>query len=162
MTNQKRTVKLVSFGNGGDTVYFDDKAVCTGYGSPDKPHAADFTSERKTDCLVPDGTPVIDVRPAVDTDKGFRWAIKGPMVNIDLADDDIDPCPTLDNNIMVHAMMSESGNQFGTLAATQIVHKKTSKEPGPLDSVSIQVFVQGWKEHGAKIGQYINKQIIWD
>jgi len=158
----ERTVKLVSFGKGGDTAYFSRNSTCTGYGNPENPHAADFTSDRKTDCIVPDGTPVIDVREAVQTDEGFRWAIKGPLLNPDLPGDEIEECPCLDDSIMVKAMLSDPGNQFGAIAATQIVHRHTSTKPGPLDSVSIKVFVQGWKDHGARIGHYENKHIIWD
>ena len=158
----ERIVKFVSFGRGGDTVYFSRNERCSGYGDPERPHAADFTSEHKTDAIVPDGTPIVDVRSAVETDEGFSWAIRGPMLNPDLPDEEIDLCPSLENSLMVHAMVAEPGNQFGALAAQQIVHKRTQSTPGPLDSVSIAAYVQGWRDHGARIGHYENKQIVWD
>ncbi len=44
--------KLVTFGNGGDTVHFTRGCCSQGYGSPERPHAADPANKN-----IPDGTP---------------------------------------------------------------------------------------------------------
>ena len=152
---EKRIAKLVEFGRGGDTVYFGKGCTCSGYGDPDRPHAA----APHDDLVIPDGTPAVDVRPAIDTDEGYKWVFKGPLVNVDLPDSDVDRCPQPDS-LMACAM---AGNAFGGLLALQEVHRYNSpKTAGPLDSVSIPVFVAGWREHGARIGHYLNGVIVWD
>ena len=152
---QTRIAKLVEFGNGGDTVYFAKGSRCEGYGSPENPHAA----APHDDLTIPDGTPAVDVRPAIETDDGYRWVFKGPLVNVDLPESEVDRCPQPDS-LMACAM---AGNEFGTLLALQECHRHSSPATaGPLDSVSTGVFVQGWREHGARIGHYQNGAIVWD
>jgi hypothetical protein len=88
---------------------------------------------------------------------GFNWAFSGPMVNVDLKDGEIDACPEL-SEIFASAV---SNNQFGTMLA---VHKatKVKQKRGALDKVSIKEYVDGWRDHGARIGRYRGGNIIWE
>ena len=165
--NSKQIVGLVCFGKGGDTVYYKkikgdswSGGTGSGYGNPDKPHAADFSKESKQSVEIPDGTPVVDMRNAVESKDGYAWAYKGPMPNVNIENDTIDKCPDLKNSIVAQAVMSDQGNAFGGIAAMHLVSDRS--KPGPLDSVSAKAYSQGWKEHGARIGHYENRQIIWD
>jgi len=145
----KEPAKLVTFGKGGDTVYYSRHCTGHGYGSPEHPHAADNANHD-----IPDGCPALDTRPATDTDAGWRWAIKGPMVDVDL-ESGIDRCPT-PSPIMAMAM---ADNEYGSLLALQ---KVSTAKAGPLDSVPIAVFIEGWREHGARVGAYKDGQIVWE
>lgn len=144
--------KLVTFGRGGDTVHLGKNHTITGYGSPENPHAATPSDER----LFPDGTPVIDKRQAIETPEGLRWVFEGPMVNVDLPDDEVDMCP--EPSPFFAGAVAE--NQFGTLLAIHHATKRDGKA-GALDSVSIREYIQGWCEHGARIGEYRNGAIVW-
>jgi hypothetical protein len=150
----KKRAKLVCFGRGGDSVDWGRGCSSSGYGTPERPHAADMAN-RTDGQHIPDGCPVIDKREARDL---VRAAIMGPMVNVDLADDGVDRCP------VPSAMMAEAlaGNQYGTLVTAQAVHRATSAAPGPLDRVSTAVYVEFWRAAGARIGHYQAGRIVWD
>lgn len=149
------TIKLVTFGRGGDTAYCTGNATISGYGRPDRPHAGE-SCERHP---IEDGTPALDLLPALETDEGFRHALRGPMVDVNLADDEVDRCP--DPSPIFAAAVS--GNQFGTLLAMQSVAKAAAPAaPGPLDSVSRSAFIAGWLAVGARLGHYQNGRIVWN
>ena len=148
---------LVEFGKGGDTVYFAAErganfscySTATGYGTPEQPHAAHD---------IPDGVPAIDVRAAVETEAGFEWAFKGPIVNVDLPDGACEECPKPSPTFA----MAVAKNGFGRALALQAASKKRRPtEPGPLDRVSVAEYVQGWREHGARVGTYSGGRIVW-
>ena len=120
--------KLVKSGRGCDTVYLGKGHTISGYGSPERPHAGE-TGKANGNLIIPDGTPAIDVRAAVETDDGYRWVFKGPMVDVDLPD----------------------GGCSGY-----------SKAPGAMDYVSTREYVEGWRQHGARIGHYSGGRIVWD
>ena len=82
----ERTAKLVCFGRGGDSVEYGGGCHGSGYGTPENPHAS-------AGCIIPDGTPAIDKRPAIETAEGMNWVFKGPMCNPDLVDDEVTECP---------------------------------------------------------------------
>jgi len=104
--------------------------------------------------------PAIDKREAVDTPEGFKWVYQGPMVDVDLPDGEVDQCPE-PNPIMALAMM-EGQNEFGTMLVLQ-KSSRLAKEPrGPLDSVSISEYIEGWRAHGAKIGKFTNGKYVFD
>ena len=154
----KRTAKLVSFGGGGDTVEYGNGCHGSGYGTPENPHAADPDTHD-----IHDGCPVIDKRAAIETPEGYAWVFRGPMVDVDLPPASVDTCPELADSIMVRAMIADGPtNEFGELAVMQMAHATESKQPGPLDSVDIATYIEGWSEHGARIGHYENGQIVWD
>src|SRR5262249_8926967 len=129
----------------------------TGYGSPERPHAAELGNA--TD--FPDGTPVIDMNPAVDTDAGFTMAVQGPMVNVDLQPGETDACPNLETSIVANAMLAD-GNSLGGLVAMQTLSRRLKTKYGPLDHVDTLTYVGLWREAGARIGQYVKGQIVWE
>ncbi len=145
----EKTVKLVKFGNGGSTVYYSRHHTCSGYDRPE-------TWKPGSD-IVPDGCPVVDVRAAVETPSGYRWVFNGPMVDVDL-ESGIDRCPQ-PSALMATAMIS-GGSEFGQLMLLQAVSDPS--EAGPLDSVDIATYLDGWREHGARTGQVLDGAIVWD
>jgi hypothetical protein len=147
----KRIGKLLAFGNGGHSIEFGGGCRLSGY---DRPETFDGWDD------APDGCPVLDKRPAIDTDAGYRHVFQGPMVNVDLADDQVDECPKLDGNLMVTAMVG-AGSEYGTLAVLQMAHGSKPAGPDPLDSVSTSVYMDGWVKLGARRGVVQNRQIIW-
>lgn len=147
----QRTAKLVCFGNGGDSVEYGGGCRGSGYGTPERPHAAEG-------CVIPDGTPAIDKRAAVNTPEGLAWVFKGPMCNPDLPDDAVEACPEPSQALVAGI----AGNSYGTLMAIHGLHKAKESTPGPLDYVSIRQYVEGWREHGARIGHYEGGVIVWD
>lgn len=143
---KKETPKFVKFGNGGDVVYYSANCTSSGYGTPERPHAAKD---------IPDGVPALDIRPALETDAGYSWVFKGPMLNPDLPDNAVDRCPQ--PSAFFAAGLHES---FQTLL---LIHESTAKETaGALDCVSISEFVAGWVKLGAKFGHYKNGFPVWE
>lgn len=149
------TIKLVTFGRGGDTAYCASDGECkstiSGYGSPDRPHAGE-SCERHP---IADGTPALDLLPAIETNEGFTWAFKGPMVDVDLPEGEVKKCP--DPSPMFAAAVS--GNQFGTLLAVREVTK--GARAGSLDSVCVAEYIREWVNRGARLGHYRNGRIEW-
>ena len=144
-----RQGKLLSFGEGGHSIDFGSGWTLSGY---DEPETFDGWDD------VPEGCPVLDKRPAMDTKEGYWWVFRGPMVNVDLPEGEVDRLRISEDNPMIHAMLSGSGNLFGALAALHI----TSKEPvGPLDYVSTKDYIKGWVNLGAKEGVVKNRSIFW-
>jgi hypothetical protein len=150
---EARIAKLVVFGGGGDTVHCGAGVTITGYGRPDNPHAACVKDDR----IIPDGTPAIDIRAAIETDGGYSWVFEGPMVDVDLADGQVDQCPE-PSEIFAEAV---AGNPFGRLLAIQEAQRARKVRAGSLDSVSIAEYVAGWRKHGARIGEYRAGSIVW-
>lgn len=145
-------IKLVTFGRNGDTAYCArdqwGKSTITGYGSPDRPHAGEGKG-------IADGTPALNLRPALETAEGISWVFKGPMVDVDLAEDAIEKCPE-PSALLAGAL---AGNQYGTLLA---IHQTTKKErAGSLDYVSMSEYIREWVSRGAVLGYYQNDRIVW-
>jgi len=146
----RSVAKLVVFGEGGDTVEYGGGSRGSGYGRPSNPHAADPKTT-----IIPDGTIVLDKRPAVETKDGLSWVFRGPMVNVDLKEGEIERCPT-PSYLLQEALKT---NAYGALLAihrSQQEHEVTS-----LDSVSIVDYCAGWVKVGARIGHYEGGEIIW-
>lgn len=151
--SNKTTARLIKFGRGGDTVYCGHGVTCTGYGSPGNPHAA----RADEDLTIPDGCPVVDVRAAVETADGYRWVFAGPMVDVDLPDGESSECP-IPSPMLVAGV---AGNEYGSLLAIHEATKQASPR-GALDSVSIGEYLAGWRDHGARVGQYLGGAIVWE
>lgn len=152
MRNSKRKAKLITFGNGGHGIDYGRHCRLSGY---DRPETFDSWGE------CPDGTPVIDKRPAVETKEGFSWVFRGPMVNVDLPDGACDALGDVSGNIMVQAMQTDSGNSYGSLAAIHEATRMTGKR-GALDHVSLREYIDGWRAVGARIGVVKDRQFVWE
>lgn len=148
--DKKETIKLVVYSQSGDRAYCTGQTTCSGYGTPEKPHATEGH-------CIPDGTPVVDNRAAVDTDIGFGWVFAGPMLDVDLPDGVVNACP-------MPSLEMAAGLQgaFGTLAALHTAARLEKAPAGPLDMVCVSEYVKGWKEHGARVGHYQNNAIVWE
>lgn len=150
--------KLVCFGRGGHSIDFgridhgsySSTSRLSGYCSPDNPPVS------RDDCEIPDGTPVIDKLPAIETEAGYAWVFKGPMVDVDLVDGDCDECPQ--PSALFATAVAE--NAYGGLLAVHAVGRLAGKR-GALDSVSLREYIEGWREHGGRIGEYQGGRIIW-
>ena len=59
------------------------------------------------------------------------------------------------------AAMAEAPG-FGSMLASQAAHGFGQETAGPLDSVSISKYINGWRDHGARIGHYRNGVIVWE
>jgi len=150
MSTEKAQAKLIIFAQRGDRVYCGGSTTISGYGTPEKPHAA-------AGLVIPDGCPVIDNRATVDTPEGFGWVFSGPMLDVDLPDGAVNACP-----MPSETMRAGLQGAFSTLATLQTVAIATHQPRGPLDFVGIAEYVQGWKEHGARVGHYQNGHIVWE
>lgn len=156
-----KTAKLLQFGKGGYTLYFSKEGLrsCTssGYLSPEsfvKPYHwwADppekLTRHWDGYKFPKEGIPIIDKLPAIKTPSGFHWVFEGPMVDVDLEDGAVSKCPE-PSPTMASAV---AGNTYGALLTEHKEVKKVRKH-GSLDSVSVKEYVDGWREHGARIGR---------
>lgn len=149
--------KLLHFGKRGHTLH-GSNVSSQGYEDPEsfvKPyhwwaHPKDQMSLHWGGWVIPEsGIPVVDVRAAVETDAGYSWVFKGPLLDVDIADGEIERLPDV-SPFMLPAV--EAYGQVGALAET-IKARRTAKA-GPLDGVGIADYVQGWREHGARIGRF--------
>lgn len=112
---------------------------------------------------IPDeGVPVLDKRAAIETNDGYRWVFKGPILDCRLPDGEISRLGEV-SPIMLPAIVA-----YGMVGAL-VENKKAaqSNHAGPLDYVSVSEYIQGWKEHGAKVGVFKldsngNGYITWD
>lgn len=156
-----RTAKLVVFGGGGDTVYLSANAHISGYGSPERPHAAECRDGKDLD--IPDGCPAVDLREAIKTTEGFNWVIKGPMVNIDLDDGARSDLALKDRDMGIVGAIAAGSPEFSSLLQLQRAHEgKRTEKAGPLDHVAIPEYLDGWRAHGAKVGEYQGGTIVWE
>lgn len=140
-------VKLLTFGRGGATAYVSARTTrrCASW-RPDGPLPTDS-----------EGAVVVDTRPAVETRDGFRWAVIGPLVNVDLPPGESRPLPACEPLIAA----AVAGTEYGTLLA---LHYGTQTDgiAGPLDEVSIPAFVAGWRAVGARVGRVIDGRVVWE
>ena len=143
----KRIAKLVHFGLGGHGELYGQGCTCSGY---DRPDTYDYST-------VPDGTPVLDKRPALDSPEGLSWVFKGPICDPDLSDEQIDRCPK--PSPLFAGAMAEGGGTFGMMVAINEAHD--SPDPGPLDSVSVPVYIAGWVKRGARYGIVEGGKVVW-
>ena len=150
MSDKKTVVKLVVFSPAGDRTYSTEGETSKGYGTPEKPHAAAGKD-------IPDGTPVIDNRAAIDTDKGFGWVFAGPMVDVNIPWGAVSKCPA-----PTPEMATGLQGAFATLAGLHLAARQEKASAGPLDMVSVEEYVNGWRDHGARIGRYQGGNIEWE
>ncbi len=171
-TNRKPVVaKLLSFGAGGHMIHATNQ-TCSGYCSPEDfcalyhwwTHPAGQMSSHWSDYEVPaGGIPCIDKRAAVETPAGRAWAFAGPLVDVDLPDGEAEDCPEPSPFLAAGV----AGNAYGSLLGLQAAQRATGAKRCALDSVSIAEYIQGWREHGARIGRaYRNPdgsgRIVWE
>lgn len=161
MAKRTAKAKLLKFGQGGHTLHYVEEGYsncsCQGYCDPESfvkayhwwAHPAEQLSYHFEGYDIPvEGIPVIDVREAVSTPEGYKWVFRGPLLDVQLAEGEVDELGKI-NPLMAVAM---AGNAYGTLIADHLVTKASSAR-GSLDGVSVGEYVKGWREHGARIGR---------
>jgi hypothetical protein len=141
--------KLHKFAQYRDILYFTNKTQRSAYGTPEKPQASEGIT-------IPDGTPALDIRAAIETDKGFAWVFAGPMLDPDIPDGQASLCPTPSA-----CMLNGLEGAFKTLATLQAAKPEAAAARGPLDMVGVAEYVEGWKKHGARVGAYAGGTIVW-
>lgn len=150
----KYICRILSFGNGGHSEHYkkqgNTSSSLSGYDKPENWKPKENTDYSQ--CIV------INKIPALDTPEGYRHVFTGPMVSPDLEGDGIEECPT-PSDIMANALQ---GNAYGSLLNLQAAQKTVGKTPGALDSVSPEVYANGWRSLGAKIGRVENNKIVWE
>ena len=153
----KNTARVLSFGKGGHTIYYSGHGTCSGYCDPE----SFINRDNHSDEVWPsDGVPVVDMRSAVDTKEGWSWVFKGPMLDPDIKDGEVDKCPALEPFHVV----AFSG--FGSALLAGVSSQLTKERAGALDSVSTKEWVEGWRNHGARVGRCFVKDnqttIVWE
>ena len=156
---EEQQPKLVTFGRGGATVYFSKWSQLQTYDSREQFFKASkwwaHNYETIRDVSQYEGVPFCDKTKAVESDAGFKFAIRGPMVNVDLPTGKISECPQPSE--FLAAGVSE---EFKTLLAMQVLSKARKVKAGPLDEVSISEYLDGWREYGATIGTIRNGKFV--
>lgn len=144
MTTSTRTAKLVMWGLGGISVEWG--GGCSSSGCTTR------------DFLRPDfdGAVILDKRAAVQTPEGLLWVFKGPIVDVDLDDGDCDVLGSHDISVSLAAGVE--GVYAGLLAS----HVGNAAARGPLDSVSMGEYIQGWVDRGARVGRIVDGDVVWD
>jgi len=166
MKTEQRPAKVVVLNRSGWRVHYPEpeKKGLGGYATGREPEPPLETEEFR----IEDGTPVLDIRQAVETEQGKRWSIIGPLCDASLEPGEIRKGgyagPELQEVL--------EGTLHGTVA---MIHEALSNPPqsvGPLDSVSAQEYVKGWvRNGGARLGTYQNgkpvfqqegaQQVLW-
>lgn len=152
ITSEDEQPKLVVFGNGGTTVHFSNSHRCTG----EKSREAFFAPSRwwthewaeRKGIEQWEGVPFVDLRAAVETEAGYRLCIAGPMVNVDLAEGEVDALPDV-SPLMAGAMQ---GTSYGGLLTLQKASKVAGRKAGPLDGICVSEYMALWREVGADVG----------
>jgi len=153
---------LIYFGLAGHGVELseqreDSRSIShiSGYDSPESFERC-LVSERRSIYPALAHVPVLDKRPALKKHPGYAYS--SPLVDVRLSDGEVDRI----NKESALEMLPGLSGGFDTLAALAIAHK--GKEPGPLDSVSVQDYIQWWTSRGARLGRMDSSglRIIWN
>lgn len=156
-TTHSNTPKLLTFGQGGHTLHFGDGHTQSGYRSIrdyfDVWHWWADQCLKVTDITQYEGVPFIDMCPALVTKEGLRMVLSGPMVKVDLADEEVDICPE-PSGMMAAGLMGQRDKTFAAMLGLHKASKKSGKYSGlgPLDSVSTKQYMELWREAGGTVG----------
>lgn len=168
--------RLLEFGARGHAIAYSNPPYrnchLSGYDSPDKfgplehwwAHGPEEMISPWGSLTVPaDGIPCLDKREAVKTEAGYSWVFRGPMCDPDLPDGEVDACPMPDP--MFAAAVAD--NAYGSLLVEHVASRAQKRARSGLDSVSVAEYVQGWREHGAKVGRAFREadgsaRIVWE
>lgn len=92
----------------------------------------------------------------------IMFVVRGPMCDTKLADDEVSEMPDISNSCFAQAVMSQPGNGFGDMLRVAEAQKKAKTKYSSLDSVSMKEYCRLWKEKGARIGRFLNGEIVWE
>jgi len=104
--------------------------------------------------LLEDGGTVID-KWNVDSETFTHLVISGPMVAVELPDDEVDACPEIPDYMLGPGGLKGS---FWLFAA----NKKANRKWSGLDRVSLKTYTDMWRDAGARIGKRDGDVIRWE
>jgi len=145
---------LICFGLGGHTLYYRNNRTLQGYLRPNDVSVEE--AKEWEDC------PVLDIRGALNTEAGRKWVLIGPMVNPDLPPGECTRLQVGPVTPLEHILLEDSENPIGKLYRLHLACTLTNSKPGPLDRVSVEEYIQGWRKVGAKSGRVVGGRIVWD
>lgn len=160
-TMQADKAALVMFRPGGHAVYCQptgtaSRITLSGYETPE-------TWEPVEELVVPAGTPVLDLRPALEADPAL--AVRAPLLRVDLEPGEIDRwADGLPDDPVLRALALAPAAGFGSVGALAVVEaaKPPGAEPGPMDRIGVSDYVHWWTAHGARAGRWDGQRISWD
>jgi len=147
---QDEPAKLVTFGEGGNTVEYTRNHHSSWYRVPEN-----FFGEGAYDPADFEGVPYVDKRPAIATDEGFKFVFTGPMCNVDLAPGEVDRFDMSNamGSVVGPALMLDEGNAYGSILGIALAQNLDGSEYGSLDSVDTATYLALWRKLGAEIGE---------
>lgn len=152
-------IVLVTFGLGGHQCYFENKGhTLSGYRDPGNFILELIRPTGKYCDMVPQGTPVIDMREILNRRPKLAWL--SPLVDVTLQDNEICRCGQFSQWLSEALCHNTKSTTFGHMVDT---HQKVIALglPGPLDYVSVGTFVRWWECAGARIGSVKDGIILW-
>jgi hypothetical protein len=111
-----------------------------------------------------EGAYVLDQR-TVPENSLVRAVLRAPLVDVKLEPNAIDRLAGKDivDSWMCQAMMCEPGNDFGHILKHELLdaERRPERRFGSLDKVGLGHYLEYWAEHGARVGQIANGEVIW-
>jgi len=102
---------------------------------------------------------IMDLRPVPNP---VPAVIRGPLLGLSLKPDEVESLSDedLSSSLFVQAVKSEPGNAFGQILHLEDACRKRGFSS--LDKVGINVWLQYWRDHGARIGQQTPDGVVWE
>jgi len=108
---------------------------------------------------VKSGGWIVDLRAVQDP---VVKVIRAPMLGLNLQPDEVDRLSKeeLDSSLVAQAVKSQPGNPLGAIVRLE----EACREQGfsSLDTVGIDIWLQYWRENGAKIGRVDDGEVKWE
>lgn len=101
------------------------------------------------------------VAPAESGSMSEAWvraSVSGPMLNLDLGADEVEPFNRDDLNCLTARAISESDNEYGAL----IRLAKACEGYGGFDYVGLGKWLEIRRTAGARIGRKVGSRIVWE
>ena len=160
---QRKGSKIVflSFGLGGHIAYARPLKTSTcrisGYESPESflRRLSEFESEKYGSDTYPDGIPVRDGRAAFEANPGLAY--REPLIDVRLSGPSVNPCPTSEFGDIISAGFGAVGAAYRAESRNADAPRKTLADIGGFDSVSIETYLDWWREFGKPFGARIGK-----
>jgi len=152
---------FLSFGLGGHTAVARplETSTCriSGYETPESflRRLLEFESDKYGCDTYPDGIPVRDGCAAFEVNPGL--AFREPLINPHLSGRLVEPCPTSEFGDIISAGFGAVGAAYRAAARNADIPRKTLTDIGGFDSVSIETYLDWWREFGKPFGARIGK-----
>ncbi len=102
---------------------------------------------------------IVDLRPVPNP---VAVVLKGPLLSLSLKPDEVESLSdeALNSSLFAQAVKSEPGNAFGQALHFEDVCRKQGFSS--LDKVGINVWLQYWRDHEARIGEQTLDGVVWE